>query len=283
MGVNTKAIGLAAVSLILSGLTVVTLATTRAKDPIEVLDNQHPAIHRSGDEAFYSLAVLARNKHDRVSLEFSMLMLKRLDSSQMIDPKKEYDSTSVPEDVLGNSRKLAWLRNRTKALGLEPERFARTLKIRETLLSLSVEDYGVLKQILGQETILDQPLVFCAAVDRDGKAYYMEGVSDFFYQPETNIKTMGIIHGEEETLYVPDGQATGGSERLPLSQAPRGYVEFESARRDDTIKVFFTVKSRSLPRGFYTEIISFLQIIKIRLNGKLCCDPIVNIMEAGLG
>ena len=278
MGIDVRIVGLGCVSLIISALMIYSIMGEKVGDPIRVLSNQHPLNYRVGEEEVYSLALLTRNRHDDVRVEFSMLMLKRLDFLEMVDAGLAFNGSSEPEDVLRNSKKLAWFSNQTRSLGVEPEIYEKSLEIQGNQFRVLIQDYGVLQQLLGEESVSDQPLIYGAAIDETGEAFYLEGFRDFFYQPGANIRSVSIIHGDEETVYVPDGQVLEGSGRFPLSQAPRGSVVFESRRRDDTVKVMFTVKVFSLPQGFYSKELAFMQIIRIYLNGELYVEPIINVV-----
>ena len=281
MGVDVRVLGLGCVSLIISGLLIYSIVGEDLGDPIRVLNNQYPPTYREGEEAVYGLSLLVRNRDDDIRVEFCVLIPKRLESVEMVDPNLLFNESSEPADVLGNSKKFLWFSDQADSLGIKPEIYAKEVEIDGQRFELLVHDFGVLLYLLGHDSVTNQPLVYGAAINGTGEAIYLEGFRDFFYKPESNIRLVDLTHGDNETRYVPDDQLLEGSEDVSLSQAPRGSVGFVSGQRDDVVKVSFSVKVFSLPPGSYSRGVAFIQIIKVHLNGRLFDQPIINVVGQG--
>ena len=280
MKMDTRVLALGLVSLIVSGLAVFSLVGEEEGEPIRVLNNQYPLTYDPGEEDAFALSLLARNREDVVQVDFSIMIPKRLESVEMVDPGFVLDASSDPEDVLRNSRKFVWFSEQAASLGIEPEIYEGDAKIGDGQFSLLIKDFGVLAELLGPESVSNQPLIYGVAINETGESFYLEGFRDFFYRPASNIRSVDIVQGEEETTFVPDVQVLGeGSGHLPLSDAPRGSVVFRSGRKDDILKVSFSVKVFSLPQGSYQMDLAFMQFIKIHLNGEPYGDPIINLVH----
>ena len=112
-------------------------------------------------------------------------------------------------------------------------------------------------------------------INETGGNLYLEGYTDFTLDPEVNIEILSIAHNEKETRFVPKDQVWEEAGRLPLSEAPRGFLEFESVKKDDTLTVIYTVET--LPRP--ASRISMIQLVKIYVNGELLDEPVVNLVR----
>jgi hypothetical protein len=279
MEMDTRVLALGLVSLIVSGLAVFSLAGEEAGDPIRILNSQYPLTYDPGEEDVYSLSILARNREDVIRVDFSIMIPKRLEPVEMVDPGVVFDKSNEAGDVLANSRKYLWFSEQAASLGIEPEIYEGELRIGGRRFSLLVKDFGVLAELLGPKSVSNQPLIYGAAINETGESFYLEGFRDFFYRPASNIKSLNIVQGDEETDFVPEDQRLEGSGDLPLSSAPRGSVVFNSGQRDDILKVSFSVKVFSLPQGSYQRELAFMQFIRIYLNGEVCGDPIVNLVH----
>jgi len=284
--IDKRIAGLAMVSVILSTLIMITIARERIEKPLQILKNDYPAVIEQGRKSTFSFAAVSRKGFEDLQLRFSMLSQKTLKFNEMLDPRKEYNATDDPEDVLNNVVKLSWLKNQTSQLGIGPEKFNQTLFFKGTECKMVIWDYsGVLESLSGKKLVLDIPLIYAAIIDENGEAYYFEGGSTFFFNPQDNIISLSISHNTNETGYLPDDQIRQGT-KLPLSQAPKGGVlDYKSVDKDDTFTIIFTIDPEKLPSGFGFAPspnrlgISVVQVIRAYLDGELLDPPIINLME----
>ncbi len=277
---DKRVLGIAAVSLILATLLILTVAREIADQPIEILENQHPLYAPRG-QATFSFSIVARENFEKVRLKFSWAASKILDMTALIDPKREYLPEDEPEDVFGNVIKLSWFKNKTSSLGILPEEYTRTTSIEGSEFDTVVYDYtSIVEHLSGSNATLGVPLIYVAMMNGTGSSIYMEGYTDFISSPRTNIRILSIAHNEDETRYIPDSQVWEESGRLPLSTAPRGVLEFNSVEKDDTMTVIFTVES--VPSSDRSPI-GMMQMIKIYLDGELYDQPIINMIASAKG
>jgi len=285
--VDKRILGLAAVSVILSTLIMLTIARERIERPIEILKNDYPSVLEEGRKSTFSFAMVARQKFQNLQIRFSILNAMSPKYAQMVDPKRSFNSSNQPQDVLDNLVKLGWLFNETKLMGLEPERFNHTFQFQGTECRMAVYDFGnVLESVTGRDVALAAPMIYGAIIDANDKAYYLSGESDFFFTPKENVLSLSISHNADEQNYIPDDQIWEGAKRMPISKAPVGGVlDYGPVAKDDTFTVIFTVEpdSRYMPEGFGQtggdKPISFIQMIRIYLDGKLYGEPIINVMQ----
>ena len=288
MQIDKRMVGLAIVSIILSTLIMLTVARERIDEPIAILKNDYPRILEESRKATFSFALVARKKFENLQLRFSILSQKNLKFNEMIDPRKEYNATDDPEEVLDNIVKLSWLKNESASIGIEPEKFNYTFRFEDTDCRMVIYDYGcVLESLSSQNLILELPLIYAGIIDENGEGYYLAGESDFFFSPEENIVSLSTSHNANESSYIPDDKIWEES-KLPLSQAPKGGVlDYRSVGKDDTFTVIYTVEAdtENLPEGFGSspsvkkKDISLIQVIRVYLDGEIFDQPIVNIMQ----
>jgi len=285
--VDKRILGLAAVSVILSTLIMLTIARERIERPVEILKNDYPSIVEEGRKSTFSFAMVARQKFENLQIRFSMMNTLNLKYAQMVDPKISFNATNQPKEVIENIVKLGWLLNETTLMELEPEKFNQTFQYQNTECRMLVYDFGnVLESVTGRDVALAAPMIYGAVIDGNGAAYYLGGESDFFFTPQENMLSLSISHNADEQNYLPDDQIWEGSKRLRLSEAPVGGVlDYGPVGKDDTFTIIFTVEpdSRYMPDGFgitgSDRPISFVQMIRIYLDGELYGEPIINVMQ----
>jgi hypothetical protein len=286
--IDKRIVGLALVSVILSTVIMVTIARERIDSPVEILKNDYPSLLEESRKSTFSFAMVARKKVENLQFRFSVLAQKTLKYAEMIDPRKEYNVTDSPDDVLDNVVKLSWLRNETESLGIEPEKYNYTFHFQGAEMQMLLYDYSAILEGISGRGVLEVPLMFGAIIDSNGEAYYLAGESDFFFAPEENIISLSTSHNAEESNYLPDDQIWEGSNRLPLSEAPGGGVlDYESVDKDDTFAVIFTVEadSENLPEGFGSlpsptrKPISVIQMVRVYLDGEIFDEPIYNVIQ----
>ncbi len=290
MKVDKRILGLAAVSLILSTLIMLTIARERIEKPVEILKNDYPTILEQNRKGTFSFAMVAREKFENLQLRFSILSQVNLKVPEMINPQKAYNATDSPKEVLDNVVKIRWLENETAYMGLEPERIEHRFQLGGRECKMLVYDYSVvLEYVSGRESILAAPLIYAGIIDDQGEAYFLAGTSDFFFTPQKNVVSLSVSHNAEEQNYLPDEQIWEGATRMPLSQAPQGGVlDYAGVGKDDTFSVIFTVEAdaQNLPYGFPSLTspkklsITFMQAIRIYLDGRLYEEPMFNVMGA---
>jgi len=278
MVIDQRVIGLALVSLILSALVVFTLARETPDRPLEILKNQYPTVLPAGETAF-SFAVVVREKLPGLKILFSVVTPAYPAQGDLIDPQKQYRSQDTPQDVLANLARLGWFRNRTSSLGIEPNELSRPISVGKSQFRMLLQDYAAsLGAVLGENATLNVPLIFGAMINETGYACHLEGEPGFFHLPEVNINVLTISCNEDEKKYVQDEKVWEGSGQLPLSQAPRGVVEFQSLARDDIITVIITAEPRTFAAPSYRKDVALIQVIRIVVDGQLYDEPIVNVV-----
>jgi hypothetical protein len=268
---------------------MLTIARERVDQPVEILKNDFPSLIEESRKATFSFAMVARKKFQNLQIRFTVLSLRNVRYGDLIDPMRKFNTSDTAEDILANIVKLSWLENETTLLGIEPDEYNQTLWLDGVASRLLLVDYSyILEQLSGRNSILGNPLTYGAIIDENGEAYYLEGVSDFFFTPQENIISLSTSHNAEEQNYLPDDQIWEGSNRLPLSEAPAGGVlDYVGVDKDDTFTVIFTIEadSSNLPPGFGSspssakKDLSMLQIIRIYLDGELFEEPIINIVK----
>ncbi len=281
---DERVIGLAVVSLILSTLTVLTIAREKVESPLEVLRNEYPSAIVANQRATFSFAVVAREGFEDLLLRFSILTQKTLRPEDLVDPQRQYSAEDDPEEVLNNAVKVAWLRNQTEWLGIRPEKFSHTFEFQGIGCRMVLWDYSsILESLSGQQLALRAPLTYGAILDENGGHYYFEGESGFFFIPQKNVVSLSIAHNTDQTGYLRDDEVRPES-KLPISQAPRGVLNYKAVKKDDTFTVTFTVDPRAFPASFASTPlpgradISVVQVIRAYLDGVLLDQPIINIM-----
>ena len=288
MKVDKRLIGLAAVSLILSTLIMITIAREKIEKPIEVLKNEYPSALRPSEKSTFSFAVVARKEFQYAAFRFSLLAQKSLRFNDMVDPRRTFNASSSPDEVLDNVVKIRWLRNQTEPLGIKPERTYREFDYEGTKCKMVLYDFGpLLEPLTTPDAVRRTPLTYAAIIDENGEWYYFEGTPGFFYRPEDNMVSLSISHNTNETDYLPDDQIWEGSGRLPISQAPPGGLDYAKVHKDDTFTVIFTVEAdtSNLPAGFGSspapprKNIALIEVVKIYLDGKLYDQPIFNLIQ----
>lgn len=285
MRFDRRVFGLVVVSLVLSTLTVLTIARERVDKPLQILRNECPSSVVGNMKATFSFSVMARERFEDLMLRFSMLTQKALRPEDVIDPNRQFDATEDPEEVLGNVVKIDWLKNQTEVLGIEPEIFNYTFRFQDTGCRMVIWDYSsILESLSGQQLALRAPLLYAAIIDDNGKEYYLEGESGFFFIPQSNIVSLSIARNTNQTGYIPDDEVRAES-KLPLSEAPKGVLNYKGVEKDDTFAVVFTVDPQVFPASFASSPpsgkidISVVQVIRAYLDGVLFDQPIINVME----
>ncbi len=288
MRIDKRLLGLAAVSLILSTLIMITIAREKIEKPVEILKNEYPTTLKVSQKATFSFAVVARKEFKHVAFRFSLLAQRSLRYSDVLDPRKEFNATSSPDEVLDNVLKIGWLRNQTEPLGIEPERTYTEFEYQGTKFKMVFYDYGpALEPLTGLDAARNTALTYAAIVDENGEWYYFEGAPGFFYRPQENMVSLSISHNTNQTDYLPDDQVWEGSGRLPISAAPPGRLDYTDVKKDDTFTFIFTVEAdqTNLPAGFGSKPapprknISLIEVVKIYLDGELYDQPIFNLIE----
>jgi hypothetical protein len=270
---------LAFVSLVLSGLLVFTFAGEKPSEPIEILRNQYPQILPLGKSTF-GFSMVARNEFERVELRFAILVPRDLLEDELIDPERQFDEGSLPDDILNNVERLSWFVESTSNLGIEPDAVDRTIVVEGREYDLVVEDYSDIlarrlgPDLLGRNVTANVPLAYAAMAN--GTHYqYLEGSLDFFVKPTVNIRSLMVAHNDNETRYIPDDDVWEGSDNLPISRAPRGVIGFESVEADDTITVVIEAEPLQFPAATEGPV-ALMQMVQVYLDGQPYGDPIIN-------
>ncbi len=279
MAIDERVLGLALVSVILSALIVFTLAREKTDRPIEILENRFPSVMPAAETTF-SFSIMARQRLEDVRISFCAVTPAYPVQADLLVPMRQYRSDEGPSEVLENLARLTWFRNRTSALGIEPDEIDRTISAGNSQLRMLLLDYtNPLRAILGQNATSKVPLIYGATVNETGHPCYLEGGPNFFPFPELNINVLTISHNEDEKRYVPTDKIRKGSGQLQVSEAPRGIVEFRDVAKDDTITVIATVEPRTFSPPSSRKDIALIQLIRIYINGDPYGEPILNVVR----
>jgi len=276
-----RLVALAFVSLVISGLLVFTFAEEKSDQPVEILRNEYPKTLPQGETTF-SFSLVAREDLARLEIRFASVTTKDLSPDELIDPDIQENITD-PEDLLDNVMRNVWFVEKTAELGIEPVEDRMEIDIQGSDFDLLVRDYTDMitchlgPSLLGQNVTRNVPLIFGVFMNETNHQY-LEGKLDFFPVPTLNIKALTISHNENETRYIPDDDVWEGSDRLPISSAPRGLAVFESVDRDDTVTVVITVEPGSFSRATDSPI-AMLHLISIYIDGERYSEPIANILR----
>jgi len=272
--------GLAIISAILSGLTVLTLAMQAHPEPIRTLENRVPSSLAEYGEATFRYSMVARGTHQRIQMRFMVLSATKLEKGDLIDPEKD-NANATPSELLGNVAKLAWLGSKTAGLGLAPDLHNFTLDIEGSQCRFLVIDYSrALETLFGQNTTLGMALAYGAMTDDKGQWNYLEGDIGFFFDQADTIVSLTVSHNSEVRSYIPDGEIPEGSPLLPVSKAPKGVLSYEDTDRDDAFSVEYTARSRVPMGSFSGKNIRMIRVIKIYLDGRLHGEPIIDLVKA---
>ncbi len=275
--IDRKVAGIAIISVTLSGLLVFSFAEEASEDPVEILTNEYPGILPSG-ESTIAISMAARHSIERLDIKSKMLTSSSLSLDELIDPYMEFNQSNTPYDVFGNVKRLEWYREELNDLGIEPRTINSTLNIEGSEFQMACIDYtDVIRYLLGVEAMENIPLAYAVAMNGTGDYIWLEGGNEFFVRPTTNIKRLTYSNNENQTTYVPDDQLWEGSDQLPISEAPRGLLSFNSLDKDDTINIITTFEGRSVPSDPKSPI-AILQIIDIYVDGEVQ-DPIINLIR----
>ncbi len=277
VSMDRRIAGLALVSITLSGLLVFSFAEERSENPIDVLTNEYPDLLPSG-EVTMALSIAARRPIKRVDIRSITLTTRDLNTGWLIDPKMEYNESSTPYDVLGNDLRLQWYGEELSRMGLEPRTLNATITLEDSDFSLTCIDYtDIISHLLGTGATANISLAYAVAMNETGYFLWLEGGNDFFVRPNRNIQRLMFSHNENETTYVPEDEIFEGSGLLPLSEAPRGVVSYQSVERDDTISVITTFDTRSVPSATSSPIAS-VQVIDVLVDGE-AQRPVINVIR----
>jgi hypothetical protein len=286
MLIDKRMAGLALVSLILATLIMITIARENVEAPIEVFQNEFPPQMASGRSTF-RFALVARESFENVQIRFSILWEKSPEFKELVDPGKEFNTSSKAEDVLDNIVKLSWLRNETSLLRIEPEVFDLTVNLGDGAPDrILIHDYSsIIDSLSGRQAMLGAPLTYAAILDENGEEYYMEGASGFFVNPTENVLSLMISRNDQEQNYFPIDQIWEGSNRLPIQEAPEGGIlDYADVEKDDRFNVIFTTENRDKPPGFGFVLgpdkkdFGYIQMIRVYLDGELYDQPILNVV-----
>jgi hypothetical protein len=280
---DNRVIGLAVISLIVSGLIVFSFAREVVDQPVEIIKNEIPSI----GETIFTFALVAREDIENLELRFLFLIPDhRVRAEELVVPDAfgkvndmiggyHIEPGNGPEDVLANIRRLGWFEERMANQNIVPEEDSTKIEFAGAEYDLLYVDYSqIMDYVIGANETANLPLVYAALTNSTGHSLYMEGSSAFYSWLGT--KHIAISHNEKKTTYVLEHQLTGAPDEFPLSAAPRGTPIFESVKRDDTISVVINIDP--LAEGVYNTLF-YLQIIKVYADGELFGKPIVNVLE----
>jgi hypothetical protein len=283
---DSRVIGLAVISLIVSALIVFSFAREVVDQPVEIIKNEIPSI----GETIFTFALVAREDIENLELRFLFLVPDhRVRAEELVDPDAfglvsdsfpsiggyNIEPGGGPEDVLDNILRLGWFKEKMANLNIAPEEDLAKIEFAGSEYDLLYVDYSqIMDYVIGANETANLPLVYAALTNSTGHSLYMEGSSAFYSWLGT--KNIAISHNEKKTTYVLEHQLTGVPDELPLSAAPRGTPIFESVERDDTISIVINIDP--LAEGIYNRLF-YLQIIKVYADGELYGEPILNVLE----
>jgi hypothetical protein len=283
---DTRVIGLAIISLIVSALIVFSFAREIVDQPVEIIKNEIPSV----GETIFTFALVAREDIENLELRFLFLAPDhRVRAEELVDPDAfgrvsdpfpsiggyYIEPGGGPEDVLDNIRRLGWFKEKMANLNIVPEEDLAKIEFAGSEYDLLYVDYSqIMDYVIGANETANLPLVYAALTNSTGHSLYMEGSSAFYSLSGT--KHIAISHNELKTSYVLEHQLTGAPDEFSLSAAPRGTPIFDSVKRDDTISVVINIDP--LAEGTINRLF-LLQIIKVYAYGELFGEPIVNVLR----
>jgi len=286
MKTDSRVIGLAVISLIVSALIVFSFAKEVVDQPVEIIKNEIPSI----GETIFTFALVAREDIENLELRFLFLDPDhRVRAEELVDPDAfgrvndpfpsiggyYIEPGGDPEDVLANIRRLGWFKEKMANQNIVPEEDRTKIEYADSEYDLLYIDYSqIMDYVIGANETANLPLVYAALTNGTGHSLYMEGSSAFYSWLGT--KQITISHNENKTSYVLEHQLSGNPGELPLSAAPRGTPVFESVKRDDTISVVINIDP--LAEGLLNRLF-YLQIIKVYADGELFDEPVVNVLR----
>jgi hypothetical protein len=285
--VDKRVLGIAIVSIILATLLILTIAGDISDEPIEILENEYPLTLPRG-EATFTFSLIARRDIENIQVRFCSMSPRKteitqitvaptagwaIDKTSLIDDQKDYQAGDTPDDILNNILKVNWFQNKTSDLGISPERFTPVIRIDNQEFQTEILDYSpIIEHLGGKQSTVGMPMLYAAMINETGGYLYLEGFSDMIMNPIRNIKMMTITQSENQTTYIPDDLVWEGSGREPLSTAPRGVVEFDSVKKDDTITIIFSMEPNVIPGP------GLLQVIRVYVDGELFDEPKFNLI-----
>jgi hypothetical protein len=265
---DKRVLGIALVSLILASLLILSIAGEAVDQPVEILENMHPTFVTPGRSTF-TFSLVARESFEKVQIRFIWATPAKLDALAKVDPSWEAQPGDGPEDVFGNVLKLAWFQNKTSRLGIQPDEFGGSMDVDDSDHAFIIYDYSdIIDYLSGRNATKGLPMTFTAIINETRATNYYEGFTDFIDNPMSNIEILSISHNEKEVRYVPPEQVQEDTGRFPVSEAPRGFVEFDSVEKDDTLTVVFTVEA----------VQKMIQMIRVYLDGEPFEEPIINVI-----
>ncbi len=281
MRLNSSKSGLAGIlviALVVSTLFVISLRRKELGSPVYLARNEYPDLFSSteakGRPMVFNFGIIGKEPFKEIEIRYANLFMmpqpefadaafmpNQSDPREIMEARKDIQiikkslgDVSIPFDVLDVSVRIGNLTHSKTYSGVVYD-FARTL-------GLFLD-----KSILGQ--IFE---VFAVLKSEDGDVLYLQGVPDFFYRRDANLKYLSIRHNQNETTY--QARTDLPIQVVPVEDAPKsGELIFRNTGRDDQILIQKNVEAilTTLPVWVQQPALMryLVEFIRVYANGRL--------------
>jgi len=264
--VRRETIGITLIALTASSVLTAFIAGERASEMVEIVENSYPSEIRENQWNTFSMVVVARRPLEYLDLEYSCLHEVRLFGPEATAGRSGREAMMA----LGPVSDLVMM---AAALGMEPVESATEVMVNTSKHDAYVIDFSDLLRASLDDPVSGDYLgygintVYAAIFDDTGVVLLYAGIKDFFHGRNVTITEMSLSLNDDKHTFkrasdlAPSERAAGAP---TLLDAPAiGTVRFTELRKDDTVRLVFSLDSSGAGHARY------LQIIRLFANGQL--------------
>ncbi len=266
MAIGRETIGIVLVALTASSVVTAFIAGERPSRVVEVVENSFPSEIRDSQWNTFSLVVVARRPLERLDLQYSCLHQAQVFASNITQGRPEREAMAALSPVSD-------LLIMARGLGMQPVQSVVQVVANKSRRDAYVIDFSAMLRpsmddpVLGDYFGSGANTIYAGILDDSGQLVLYAGVRDFFHARNVTIMEMSLSLNDEKSVFkrARDLSPSERAAKAPdMVDAPAvGTVSFSGLKKDDTVRLVFSLDSSAAGYG------SYVQIIRIFADGKL--------------
>ncbi len=261
MAIRRELVGILLIALTASTIVTLFMAGEKAKRNVEVLENTFPQEIKFSGRNTFSLGLIARKPLSVLQVEFASLHAN--DVSSLSPERGKFGRKAV----LSLSC-VSTLYEMADSLGVSPIEYEMKVERNKTKRDMYVFDFsGILRRIVGDDLLGGYAgggatSVYAAVFNETGIGYFYSGFKDFFYPRNSTITELTITYNDESQTYkrqkeLSKAEIQSGVPTV-MDAPPVGSLIFDDVKKDDTVRIAFSVDRAAVPFRDGLELIGIL-------------------------
>ena len=261
MPIRRELVGILLIAVTASTMVTVLMVGERSERNVGLLENTFPSEIKFSGRNTFSLGLIARKPTSVLDVEFASLHADDIGSFDVERGK------FGREGVL-SLRSISTLYQMVSSMGVSPIEYEMRVERNNSEYGMYVMDFSqVLSEMVGDDLLGGYggggvTSIYAVLFNETGIAYVYSGFKDFFYPRNSTITELSVSYNDRSDMFkgrkeLSKAEIKAGA--ATVMDAPRvGSLIFEDVKKDDTVRVAFSIDRAAIP---YEDNLELIRVI----------------------